>query len=81
MTKALDPQTGKTTNFTNIRSILLDKKRRTNTAWFDVVLKPSRDHTYGNTVNILDEMKIYDIHRYVLTDITPYELQLMRSKP
>jgi hypothetical protein len=45
-----------------------------------VILKPSTDATYGNTVNILDEMKIDEIHHYVLTDITPYESQLMQSK-
>lgn len=39
----------------------------------------SADATYGNTVNILDEMKISDIHHYVLTDITPYEYQLQKN--
>lgn len=73
-----DPATAKTTDFRNIRSILLDKKRRTDTAWFQVILKPSANATYGNTVNILDEMKIDDIHHYVLTDISTAESQIMR---
>jgi biopolymer transport protein ExbD len=79
--ESIDPVNGKITNFTHLREVILDKKRRTNPTWFQVILKPSADATYGNTVNILDEMKIDDIHHYVLTDITPYEYQLMRSKP
>jgi biopolymer transport protein ExbD len=79
--EGIDPANGKITNFTHLREVLLDKKHRTNPTWFEVILKPSADATYGNTVRILDEMKIDDIHHYVLTDITPYEYQLMQSKP
>ena len=75
-----DPAKGITTDFRNIRNILLDKKRRTDTTWFQVILKPSADATYGNTINILDEMRIDDIHHYVLTDITPYESKLTQSR-
>jgi len=77
--EGIDPAKGTPTDFRSIRSILLDKKRRTNPAWFEVILKPSADATYGNTVNALDEMKIDDIHHFVLTDITPYESQLLQS--
>ena len=77
--EGIDPAKGSTTDFRSIRTILLDKKRRTNPAWFEVILKPSADATYGNTVNALDEMKIDDIHHYVLTDITGYEYQLMHA--
>ncbi len=72
-----DPTTGKSVGQRSIRTILLDKKRRTNPTWFEVIIKPSKHATYGNTVNILDEMKIDDIRHYCLTDITPYEYQLM----
>jgi biopolymer transport protein ExbD len=76
-----DPAKGKTVDQKAIRSILLDKKYRTHTAWFQVIVKPSPYATYGNTVNILDEMKIDDIHHYVLADITAYESQLMQTHP
>ena len=76
-----NPQTGHTADFAAIRTILLDKKRRTDTAWFQVIIKPSPDATYGNTVNILDEMRIDDIRHYVLTDITPYESTLLHPHP
>jgi biopolymer transport protein ExbD len=77
--EGIDPAKGSTTDFRSIRTILLDKKRRTNPTWFEVILKPSAAATYGNTVNALDEMKIDDIHHFVLTDITPYEYQLLQS--
>jgi biopolymer transport protein ExbD len=78
--EGIDPAKGSTTDFRNIRTILIDKKRRTNPTFFEVILKPSADATYGNTVNILDEMKIDDIHHYVLTDITPYEYRVMQFR-
>ena len=68
-----DPTAIKTSDFRGIRSVLLDKKRRTDPTWFEVVLKPSPDATYRNTVNILDEMTINDIKHYALVDITPDE--------
>jgi biopolymer transport protein ExbD len=74
-----DPAKGKTVNQKAIRSILLDKKYRTDATRFEVILKPSADATYGNTVDILDEMKIDAIHHYVLTDITPYESQILST--
>jgi biopolymer transport protein ExbD len=77
--EGLDPAKGSTTDFKSIRTVLLDKKHRTNPTWFEVILKPSADATYGNTVDALDEMRIDDIHHYVLTDITPYEYQLMQT--
>jgi biopolymer transport protein ExbD len=77
--EGMDPNTGKTVDQRAIRPILLDKKRRSDSSWFEVIIKPSKNATYGNTVNILDEMKIDDIHHYCLTDITPYESLLMQS--
>jgi biopolymer transport protein ExbD len=72
-----NPDNGKSVDQHSIRTILLDKKHRTNPTWFEVIIKPSKNATFGNTVNILDEMKIDNIHHYVLTDPTPYESQLM----
>lgn len=74
-----DPGTGKTTGLSAVRSIVLDKKRRTDPAWFEVILKPSPDCTYGNTVDMLDEMKIDAIHHFALVDITPFEYQILKT--
>jgi len=44
---------------------------------FVVILKPDKDATYRNTVDILDEMTINGVKRYALVDITPVEEQLI----
>lgn len=74
-----DPTKIKVTGFNGIRSVLLDKKRRTDPAFFEVILKPSPDATYKNTVNILDEMTIDDIKHYALVDITPDEYNIIQT--
>jgi biopolymer transport protein ExbD len=75
-----DPKQMKASNFKDIRDIILDKKIRTDTTWFTVILKPSKDATYKNTVAILDEMAIDDVHHYALVDLSPQEYQLMQAK-
>jgi biopolymer transport protein ExbD len=74
-----DPTQMKVSDFKGIRDIILDKKRRTDATWFQVILKPSKDATYKNTVAILDEMAIDDVHHYAMVDITPKEYDIMSS--
>jgi biopolymer transport protein ExbD len=71
--EGLDPSKVQQTTFKGIRDIVLDKKRRTDPKDFMVVIKPTKDATYKNTVDILDEMTIDEVHRYALVDITPSE--------
>src|SRR5450755_335236 len=56
----------KPTDFKKVRDVIIDKKRRTNPSDFVVILKPSVDATYKNTVNILDEMTIDQVKRYAM---------------
>ena len=72
-----DPTKLQSANFKNIRDIVIDKKRRTDPKDFVVVIKPSQDASYKNTVNILDEMNIDEVHRYAMVDITPDEYKLI----
>jgi biopolymer transport protein ExbD len=44
---------------------------------FVVVIKPDKDATYKNTVDMLDEMTINGVKRYALVDIQPVEEQLI----
>jgi len=67
-------------DFKSIRSILLDKKRRTDPTWFQVIIKPTRDATYKNTVDVLDEMLIDEISHYSLVDVSPGEYQLIAAR-
>ena len=69
----------KATDFKGIRDIVVDKKRRTDPKDFVVILKPTADATYKNTVNILDEMTIDGVKRYAMVDISPVELQFIQK--
>jgi biopolymer transport protein ExbD len=75
-----DPTKLQPTNYKAVRDVILDKKRRTDTADFVVVLKPTRDASYKNVVNILDEMTIDAVKRYALVDlVSPYERDLIKK--
>ena len=67
----------KSSNFKDIRDEIINKKKNTKPEDFVVIIKPGPESTYKNTVDILDEMLISDIHRYALVDITPQDLQFI----
>ena len=67
----------KSTGFKEVRDIIINKKRSTSPDDFVVVIKPTPDATYKNTVDILDEMTINEVKRYALVDIFDVELQLV----
>jgi biopolymer transport protein ExbD len=46
---------------------------------FVVVIKPNSEATYKNTVDMLDEMTINQVHRFALIDITPDENMLIKA--
>ncbi|AXY76016.1 biopolymer transporter ExbD [Paraflavitalea soli] len=69
----------KNTGFKEIRDIIINKKKSTNPEDFVVVIKPTPDATYKNTVDILDEMTINEVKRYALVDIFDVELQLVKA--
>jgi biopolymer transport protein ExbD len=69
----------KSTNFKEIRDVIIDKKKRTRAEDFVVVIKPGPESKFVNTVDILDEMTISEIKRYALVDIAEAELQLVRA--
>ncbi len=68
-----DPSTMKTTNYKDIRDIILKKKKSTPADDLFIIIKPDKDATYKNAVNILDEMDINQIPRYAMVDPTPDE--------
>jgi biopolymer transport protein ExbD len=74
-----DPTKVQGSNFKAIRDVILDKKRRTDPKDFVVVLKPTVDATYKNTVNILDEMTIDAVKRFALVDISPDEYKIVQA--
>src|SRR6201996_2504316 len=77
--EGLDPSKLQQTTFKQVRDVILDKKRRTDPKDFMVIIKPTKDATYKNTVDILDEMTIDAVHRYALVDITPDEYKFVTA--
>ena len=77
--EGMDPKNLKASNFKDIRDVILDKKRRTDTTWFQVILKPTQDASYKNAVDIIDEMTIDAVNHYAFVDITPYEYQFIQK--
>jgi len=73
-----DPTKMLQTTFKKVRDVVLDKKRRTDPKDFMVIIKPTQDATYKNTVDMLDEMTINDVKRYAMVDISPVEYSLVQ---
>lgn len=73
-----DPQKLQTTGYKDIRGIILDKKKSTPVDDFFITIKPDKDATYKNAVDILDEMSINDIKRYAMIDPTDDEYKLIQ---
>lgn len=74
-----DPTKIQASNFKDIRVIIINKKRSTDPKDFVVVIKPTPDATYLNTVDILDEMSINEVKRYAMVDISPQEYELVKA--
>ncbi|MEO8862146.1 MAG: biopolymer transporter ExbD [Ginsengibacter sp.] len=68
-----DPATMQTTNYKDVRKIILDKKKSTPVDDLFVIIKPDKDATYKNAVDMLDEMTINDIARYAMVNPTADE--------
>jgi biopolymer transport protein ExbD len=62
-----------------IRKVIIDKKRSTSAEDMVVVIKPSPEATYKNTVDMLDEMTINEVKRFALVDIAEAEEQLIKA--
>jgi len=68
----------RTATFKTIRDEIIRKKKSTNPEDLVMIIKPTPDATYKNTVDILDEMTINEIKRYAMVDISPVEYQLVK---
>src|SRR5215203_2522694 len=67
------------TNFKEIRDVIIKKKKSTPPEDLVVVLKPNEQATYKNTVDMLDEMTINEIKRFALVDISDVENGLVHA--
>jgi hypothetical protein len=79
--EGMDPATEgnfRSASFKTIRDELIRKRQNTSTEDLVVIIKPTPDATYKNTVDILDEMTINEIKRYAMVDISDVEYQLVK---
>jgi len=76
--EGMDPTQIKTATFKTIRDEIIRKKQNTNPEDLVVIIKPTIDATYKNTVDILDEMTINEIKLYAMVDISPVEYELIK---
>lgn len=76
---APDGSNFKTSNFREIREIILNKKKNTDPKDFVVVIKPDNESTYKNSVDALDEMAINDVKRYAMVEISEVEVGLIKA--
>lgn len=73
-----DASNFKSSNFKEIRDVIINKKRSVPEKDFVVIIKPGETSSYKNLVDILDEMNINVAKRYALVDITEPETQLIK---
>jgi len=66
-------------DYTNIRKVIVDRRRIIGEKKFVVVIKPSGAASYKNTVDMLDEMTIDDVKKYSMVDISPPEDKLVNQ--
>lgn len=74
-----DPSTMQTTGYKDVRKIILDKKKSTRAEDLFIIIKPDKDATYKNAVDMLDEMDINDISKYAMVDPTPDEYSMIQK--
>jgi biopolymer transport protein ExbD len=74
---APDASNFKTSNYKEIRDVIINKKKNTPVEDLVIVLKPNKEATYKNTVDMLDEMTINGVKRFALVDISEVEDQLI----
>lgn len=74
-----DPAKMQTTGYKDLRKIILDKKKSTPADDYFIIIKPDKDASYKNAVDVLDEMSINDIKRYAMIDPTADEYSKIQA--
>ena len=81
-----NPALMRETNYSpsGIRSVILLQAQKITARYGNrsetvVLIKPTEDCTYENIVNILDEMTIHDVQRYILMDVNKEELSFIKK--
>jgi biopolymer transport protein ExbD len=76
---SIDGANFKASNFSEIRNVILDKKKNTDPKDLVIVIKPNDNSTVRDVIDVLDEMTINDCKRYALVDIAEPEKMLINA--
>lgn len=76
-----DPEVKSVSMGYDLRKAIQESAAKVPADKFVIVIKPTKESTYKNMVDILDEMAIIKIKRYALVDVlTPDEKTLLKDK-
>jgi hypothetical protein len=67
----------KYTSYKGLRNVVAAHKKSNSSTAFNIVIKPTTEATYKNTVDALDEMTINIISQYALVDLAEGEKKLL----
>ena len=72
----------KETDFHKIRYLIVDKKRNSDPNYLMYLIKADKESTFGDNIDLLDEMSICDIKsgHFAEVDLTEEETRIIRSK-
>jgi biopolymer transport protein ExbD len=74
-----DPRSMTLAGKNEIRSLILDKKKRTIPGKFMIIIKPGKDSDFKELVNIMDEMTINSVKHYAMVDMEPVEDNIIQN--
>ncbi|MBC7722966.1 MAG: biopolymer transporter ExbD [Pedobacter sp.] len=66
-------------DYQSVRAYIIENKKIFNSKEFTIVIKPLTSASYKNTIDILDEMTINNIDKYVFVDITEEDKKILQS--
>ena len=69
---------GRSIMFKEIRSLIVEGVKRYTKDSLVVVIKPDKEATYKNSVDMLDEMTINHIEKYSMTDLNKQEKEFLK---
>jgi hypothetical protein len=77
--KGKSPTAIKKFTYQSIRNYIIENKNLFINNGFTMIIKPSEEASYKNTIDILDEMSINTIEKYAVVDISKEEIALLKS--
>ena len=74
-----DLRSGQLFDYKTVRAFLARRMSESDSGKIVVLIKPAQKATYQNTVDILDEMTVNKVKRYVMLESTPAEESFIAS--